>query len=228
MDYGLPTNDQQENARSNSACASGVRCQNRRRPPKTAHRFASNFKSRGPRRPPEAGFQDDATALAVAAFVITVLSKDHEPAFGAIERALSLNPSCATALYFAALMYSFAGRPADAISNANRALRLSPFDPALFQAHMALGYAALQEARYNEAALHLAKAVQANPRMAHLYFRQAESLALTGRLQEARRIAQRGLELFPGWRIGLLAAFGLSPAITDKIIEGARLLGLPE
>ena len=41
---------------------------------------------------------DDATALAFAAFVITILSKDHEAALSAIERALSLNASCATAL----------------------------------------------------------------------------------------------------------------------------------
>ena len=157
---------------------------------------------------------DDATALAVAAFAIIVLSKDHDAAFAAIERALSLNRSCATALYFAALMYSFAGRPADAISNANRALRLSPFDPAIFQAPMALGFAALHEARYNEAASHFAKAVQANPRMSYLYFLQADALALAGRLEEARSIARRGLELFPGYRTGLHAAFGLAACRT--------------
>lgn len=136
---------------------------------------------------------------------------------------MSLNPSCATALYFAAIMYimyGFAGRPTDAISNANRALRLSPFDPAIFQAHLALGLAALQEARYNEAASHCARAVQANPRLSYLYFVQAEALALAGRLEEARPI--------PGWRIGSIAAFGASPAIMDKLIEGARMLGLPE
>ena len=72
---------------------------------------------------------DDATALAIAAFVITMLSKDHEAALSAVERALSLNASCATALYFGALIYAFAGNPAAATSNANRALRLSPFDP---------------------------------------------------------------------------------------------------
>jgi hypothetical protein len=65
------------------------------------------------------------------------------------------------------------------------------------------------------------------PRMSYLYFLQAEALALAGRLEEARPIAQRGLELFPGWRIGLYAAFGIAPAILDKIVEGARLLGLP-
>ena len=46
---------------------------------------------------------DDATALAIAAFVITMLSKDHATALSAVERALSLNASCAMALYFGAL-----------------------------------------------------------------------------------------------------------------------------
>jgi len=87
---------------------------------------------------------DDATALAVAGLVVNLLSKDYEAALSAIERALSLNGSCAAALYFGALIYAFAGRPAAAVSNANRALRLSPFDPAIFQAHLALGLAALR------------------------------------------------------------------------------------
>ena len=64
--------------------------------------------------------------------------------------------------------------------------------------------------------------------MSYLYFNQAAALALAGRLEEARPIAQRGLELFPGYRIGLLAAFGLAPAVLDKVVEGDRLLGLPE
>jgi adenylate cyclase len=61
-----------------------------------------------------AGRSDDATALAIAAFVITMLSKDHEAALSAVERALSLNASCATALYFGALIYALAGNPAAA------------------------------------------------------------------------------------------------------------------
>ena len=38
---------------------------------------------------------DDATALAIAAFVIAMLSKEHKAALSAIERALSLNASSA-------------------------------------------------------------------------------------------------------------------------------------
>jgi tetratricopeptide (TPR) repeat protein len=171
---------------------------------------------------------DDATALAIAAFAILMLRKDHEAALNAVERALSLNPSCATALYFGALIYAFAGHPAPATSNANRALRLSPFDQMVFQAHLALGAAATQEARYDVAASHFAKSVQANPRFSTLYFFQAASLALAGRQEEARPIVQRLLELEPGFRFRLIFEVGVERAIADKFAEGGRLLGLPE
>jgi adenylate cyclase len=64
---------------------------------------------------------------------------------------------------------------------------------------------------------------QANPGMPYLYFFHALALALAGRLEEARPLAQRGLELFPAWRIGTIVA-----AFADKSAEGACLLGLPE
>jgi tetratricopeptide (TPR) repeat protein len=171
---------------------------------------------------------DDATALAVAAFVLNLVGGEQEAALTATERALALNPSCATALYFGALMYGFAARPAEAIANANRALRLSPFDPAIFQAHLALGFAAIVEGRYDEGAAHCAKAVQANTRFGFLVIFHAEALALAGRMEEAAPIARRGMEMIPFYRIGLLSAFGWAPGIADKMIAGARLLGLPE
>jgi TolB-like protein/class 3 adenylate cyclase/Tfp pilus assembly protein PilF len=171
---------------------------------------------------------DDATALAIAAFAMTMLSKDHEAALGAVERALSLNASCATALYFGAIIYAFAGQPAPAVSNANRALRLSPFDPMAYVAHASLGSAAVQEMRYDEAASHFAKAVQANPRFSTLYFFQAASLALAGRQEEALPIAQQLLELEPGFRLRLFFEVGMARAVADRLSEGARILGLPE
>jgi adenylate cyclase len=171
---------------------------------------------------------NDATALAVAAFMINILTREQEAALSATERALALNPSCATALYFGALMYGMAARPAEAIGAANRALRLSPFDPSIFQAHLALGLAAIAEARYDEAASHMAKAVQANSRFGALNFFHAEALALAGRLEEAAPIARRGMEMVPFTRIGMYSAMGGASTLVDKLIEGARLLGLPE
>jgi TolB-like protein/class 3 adenylate cyclase/Flp pilus assembly protein TadD len=171
---------------------------------------------------------DDATALAFAAFVLTILSKDHDAALSAIERALALNPSCATAHYFGAIIYAFAGQPAAAASNAMRALRLSPFDPFASFAHNALGAAAIQEARYGEAVSHYAKAVQANPRFSTLYFFHAAALALAGRVEEARPVVRGLLELEPSFRTRLIFEVGYAQVIADRFAEGARLLGLPE
>jgi adenylate cyclase len=171
---------------------------------------------------------NDATALAVAAFMINILTREQEAALSATERALALNPSCATALYFGALMYGMAARPAEAIGAANRALRLSPFDPSIFQAHLALGLAAIVEGRYDEAAVHCAKAVQANSRFGALNLFHAEALALAGRLEEAAPIARRGMEMAPFMRVGFYSAMGGASPLVDKLIEGARLLGLPE
>ena len=171
---------------------------------------------------------DDATALAHAAFAITILGKDHETALGAVDRALSLNASCATALYIGALVYAFSGRPADATASANRALRLSPFDSLAAMAYNALGAAGIQEGRYDEAASNYAKSVQSNPRFSTLYFLHAASLALAGRQREARPVAARLLELEPGFRSRAFFELGLAQVIADRLAEGARLLGLPE
>jgi len=171
---------------------------------------------------------DDATALAIAAFQIFLLSKDHEAALSSIERALSLNPSCAAAHYFGALIYAFNGKPAAATAHADRALQLSPFDPLAFQAHVALGFVALLEARYDQAASHYARAVHGSPRFGVLYFNQAIALALAGRLQEATPIVRRGLELQPDFRTRVYAESGVTPELIVKVMTGARLLGLPD
>ena len=171
---------------------------------------------------------DDATALAVAAFVVSNLSKDHKAALSAIERALSLNPSSAIALYWGALIHAYDDNSAAATALAHRALRLSPFDPVTFLAHVALGVVAFQEARYDEAASHYAKAVQANAHFSTLYFCHATALALAGRVEEARPIIGQGLELAPDTRCSDVFKYGVTRAFADKYIEGARLLGLPE
>jgi adenylate cyclase len=171
---------------------------------------------------------DDATAIAIAALVVNNLSKDRKDALSAIERALSLNPASAAALYHGALIRCFTGDFAVATAYANRALRLSPFDPSAFTAHLALGWAAGQEARDDEALSHYAKAVQANPRFSLLYFVQAINLALAGRVEEARPIVRQGLELQPDFRTGMIAEFGVAQEWMNKLTEGARKLGLPD
>ena len=171
---------------------------------------------------------DDAAGLAVAGWVIIVLTKEHELALSAIERALLLNASCATAHYFAALTNAFANQPVAAAFHANRALRLSPFDPSAFEAHLALGMAAMGEAKYEEAASSFAKGSQINPRHSLFPVFRAIALALAGRAEEATSSLKLGLLLEPGFRVRIFFEFGMAPPIAEKFAAGARLLGLPE
>jgi adenylate cyclase len=171
---------------------------------------------------------DDAASLAVAALVISHLGKERETASSTVERALSLNPSCAVALYFGAHISAFNGNPAAASTHAKRGLRLSPFDLFSYEAHNALGLAAIHEAHHDEAASHFANAIQANSRFSTLYFFQAVALALAGRLEQAGPIVRRALELEPGFRNRFFLDIGLVPAIANKLVEGAHLLGLTD
>jgi adenylate cyclase len=95
-------------------------------------------------------------------------------------------------------------------------------------AQIALGCAAILEARYDEAASIYAKAVQADPGFSYVYVGYAMALGLAGRVEEARPVVRQSLELEPGYRAGNIRQFGVIPTLADKFLEGARLVGLPE
>ncbi len=171
---------------------------------------------------------DDASALSVGAVVIGLLGKDLRGALNAIERALSFNPSSAAAHFFGAQLFAWSGDPVTATAYAQRALRLSPFDPLVYAAHVALAVAAFQEGRYDEAATYWAKCAQAFPNFGSFARGQAFSLALAGRMGEARTIFARALELDPEYRIRTICEMGYVPAITERMVQAARLLGARE
>jgi TolB-like protein/Tfp pilus assembly protein PilF len=171
---------------------------------------------------------DDATALAVGANVAGFLAKDAKAALNAIERALSCNPSSAIAYYFGATLYAWSGDAVTGTAYAHRALRLSPFDPLTFQAHLAFSAAAVHEERYDEAAAWMAKCAEANPDFGGFLGGQAAYLALAGRMDEARSVCARALELEPGLSIRTALSLGLAPTHEVKLVQGYLLLGLPE
>ena len=174
---------------------------------------------------------DDSAALSHAALVILHLDHDFATASSAIDRAVALNNSCATALYTGAHIHAFSGDPAIAEDYAMRASRLSPFDPQLFHKYEALGFVRLRARRYDEAAAFFAQAVQANPRFSTLYADLAATLAMAGRSEEAKTIGQRLLELEPGFRIQPFVAFVdafMRTELVNELTEGLRKAGLPE
>jgi tetratricopeptide (TPR) repeat protein len=84
---------------------------------------------------------DDATALAQAAFVLASIGSDHSTARSALDRAVALNPNSAQVVAYSASVHAEMGHYDAAIEEALRSIRLSPFDPTLFRAEMALSTA---------------------------------------------------------------------------------------
>jgi len=170
---------------------------------------------------------DDATTVAAAGFAM-LFSEEQDAGIGEIDRALSLNPSCATALYLGAQVHAIAGHGEIATFLADRALRLSPFDPLAFEAHLALGETALRQGRYNDAAACFARAARANVNFSTCYFFQAMAMVLADYGADPGRVVRRGMELEPDFRVRFVYESGIAPPIAEKLVEGSRLLGLRE
>jgi adenylate cyclase len=84
---------------------------------------------------------DDALALAIAAFVIAILTHDYESAIGTVDRAFALNSNSALALGFSAMAEAMAGRYDQSIEHGLRAVRLSPLDPMNYHPYLGMGFA---------------------------------------------------------------------------------------
>lgn len=169
---------------------------------------------------------DDATALATAGFVRSILSRDSDQAIPLIARALELNPSCATALYMGAMTHALSGNAATAIGMAERAQQLSPFDFLAYQAHFARTLAAISESRFTDAAATARETLATNSNLSSLYFIAAAAHVLAGDEKAARRFAADGLKRESSFRLRFFAE-AMAPSLADRIVSAGRAIGLP-
>src|SRR5262249_20427473 len=114
---------------------------------------------------------DDATALGISGFVISLDEHDQASAINAFEQALALSNSNIFALCCSALVLSFMGRTELANERAQRALRLSPFDSLNWLSYNALAISYFTTGRYEESCDAARRSVQSNPRFSvcHLF-----------------------------------------------------------
>ena len=73
--------------------------------------------------------RDDSSALAIGGFVVAMLDRDFATALSVLDQSLALNSNSALAYGFSALVRAMHDDHDRAIEHAERALRLSPFDP---------------------------------------------------------------------------------------------------
>jgi adenylate cyclase len=172
---------------------------------------------------------DDAAALATAAFVIAVVDSDYETATDVFDRSFALSGS-ALALGFSSIVRAWKGDDATAVEHAERAIRLSPFDPLIYVPYVGLAYAHFAAGRFEVAAAAAGRASQANPKFSMPYVLHAAALANLGRDEEANAVAQRLREIEPD----LTVATAIRSARFANAVKNAELgdalgrAGLPE
>ena len=157
-------------------------------------------------------------------------AKQPDKAIGHYRKAIELNPSFALGHGYLALQLAFAGEPDEAIDEAETAIRLSPRDPELFHFFVAIGIAHFVAGRYDEAVAWAEKSVRARPSIPGPLRLLTTSLAHLDRVDEAREVFKRVLEITPH-----VSATGIRSAIhfgksedLQRYIDGMCKAGLPE
>jgi adenylate cyclase len=172
--------------------------------------------------------RDDATALALGAFAISMVEHDRTTAFEAFDQALALSPSSSFTLFFGSVAMAYAGQAERAIDRAERALRISPLDRLNYLSFHALALGHFLRGRHEEAANAARRAVQSNPSFSVSHSLLAAPLAKLGRLEEAKAVAMRVLALQPSFSAaGFCAALALPIELAKPMAEAWREAGLP-
>jgi TolB-like protein len=127
----------------------------------------------------------------------------------------------------------FLGRAEETESHVIAAMRLSPGDHWSGQWHFYLGAADLYLCKFNRAIEHLRRAVAVNPFVGLYHVYLAAALAMAGRLEQARDLANSGRQLLPDLRIGqfrtgIPSSNKIFLAQREQITEGMRRAGIPE
>jgi adenylate cyclase len=143
-------------------------------------------------------------ALAVGGAVRAALTRDHDSALAAVDRATTLSPNTAVILGFDALTRCLCGVYDKAIERAEKAIHLSPLEPLIYHAGFALALACLFTDRNEEAVTHARRAIDGNRNFAFPYCVLALGCARLGQRDEAREVVRRLISVAPSFRISAL------------------------
>ena len=126
-----------------------------------------------------------------------------------------------------AFVQSQAGDPHSALAASDISRSLSPCDPLLFGMLGARAMALVRLGRFEEAAEAAVEAANRPNAHPHIFAIAACTLALAGRLDEARRRAAMVLQAIPGYGVAdFLRAFRFDAQGEARFREGAKRIGL--
>jgi adenylate cyclase len=169
----------------------------------------------------------DPDTLAWACIISAFMVGDCETEIEMADRAVALNPNSYHVQTCRGQVYRIAGLLEEAVRSFERAIRMSPVDPALHHALIGMGNALIELRRFDEAIAAARRAQRHNPSHSGADRCLASAFAHLGRYAEASEAAARVLEADPGFTISAWIARGRQ-SNAKLLTEGLRKAGLPE
>ena len=173
---------------------------------------------------------DEDALTQVALGLALLMSKFHDDAIVALERAVDLNPNLAQAHGYLSTAVANVGDYERARSSTEAALRLSRKDPDRARWRLALGVAAFINGRYEEVVSLMTEIVREFPEFHIAYRQRAAARSLLGQLDEARSDLARSLQLEPNQTVSGLRKqipFEDSQSL-EKYMGALRNIGLSD
>ncbi len=173
---------------------------------------------------------DSSLALAIDGFVRADLLKDFDGAMGRYDAAIQINPSESVAWLFKGLLHGFRGEKAEAIEAVDRALLLSPLDPAKYFFDSLAASAYLSAGSYARATELAKSSLRANATHVSTYRALVIAQGIGGDTEGARNSAQRLVQLDPGFTVTKFLARrsgGGFDEMSRSFAEALRQAGIP-
>jgi adenylate cyclase len=174
--------------------------------------------------------KDDPSVLARAGFALAAVVGEVEEGAALLSRAINLDPNQTTARYWRGWIHIYLGEVDAAIEQFQVALRLNPLDPRIFAVQTGLAWAHFLAGRNEDASTWAATAVRQQPNYLSGQRAMMACHAMSGRLEEAREVCARALQLDPTQRIsGIKDRVRLSRAQDiERLAQAYRIAGMPE
>lgn len=174
---------------------------------------------------------ESSLALTIDGFVRADLLKDFDGAMERYDAAIQANASEPTAWLFKGLLQGFRGEGATAVQSVDRALQLSPLDPAKYFFDTLAASAYLSAGDYARSITLAQRSLRANATHVSSYRTLVIAQALHGQVDDARATAERMLKLDPAFCVSRFLARrsgGPFGEFTRTFAEALRMAGVPD
>lgn len=169
-------------------------------------------------------------ALSVDGFVRCNLLKDLDGALQKYQAALEVNPSESLAWLFIGMLYGFTGKDDQALAAIEKALALSPLDPAKYFYQSLAASVNLSAGNYQRAIELAQGSLRSNTTHASTHRALIIALAMIGQVERAQLQAAKLLQLDPGFTVSKFLARKSGAQFDDRaktFAEALKMAGVP-